>query len=249
MTYIPEKAKQIALARLDLVHKWLEFRRKSNIKIQADYDFVKLHNTTESHLREVLGKVSRGSLHRWNAMLSGSEDYEKLLPQYRYSKIDEFRTTLTDEEIKIFMSLLLHSNRISIGKATALAVFTSSEVENKDIILKSVSEIFMKDYAENFCKPNTIKTYTAILRTNVIPILGNKKVREICTEDIRRFYTICKRCGMGERRLKNSLALLNQILKYCKREKLAKTDCEFQVRRLTDKNKFSINRIIFEENL
>lgn len=24
--FIPEKAKQIALARLDLVHKWLEFR-------------------------------------------------------------------------------------------------------------------------------------------------------------------------------------------------------------------------------
>jgi hypothetical protein len=129
------------------------------------------------------------------------------------------------------------------------AVFTNSKAENKDITLKSVSEIFMKDYATNFCKPNTIKTYTAILRTNVIPILGNKKVREICTEDIRRFYTICKRRGMGERRLKNSLALLNQILKYCKREKLAKINCDFQVRRLTDKNKFSINRIIFEENI
>lgn len=129
------------------------------------------------------------------------------------------------------------------------AVFTNSEAENKNITLKTVSEIFMRDYATNFCKPNTIKTYTAILRTNVIPILGNKKVREICTEDIKRFYTICKRRGMGERRLKNSLALLNQILKYCKRENLAKTDCEFQVRRLTDKNKFSINRIIFEENI
>lgn len=129
------------------------------------------------------------------------------------------------------------------------AVFTNTETENKNITLKSASEIFMKDYASNFCKPNTIKTYTAILRTNVIPILGNKKVREICTEDIKRFYTICKRRGMGERRLKNSLALLNQILKYCKREKLAKTDCDFQVRRLTEKNKFSINRIIFEENI
>lgn len=129
------------------------------------------------------------------------------------------------------------------------AVFTSSEAENKNITLKAVSEIFMKDYVANFCKLNTIKTYTAILRTNIIPILGNKKVREINTEDIKRFYTICKRRGIGERRLKNSLALLNQILKYCKREKLAKTDCEFQVRRLTDKNKFSINRIIFEENI
>ena len=125
------------------------------------------------------------------------------------------------------------------------AVFTSSEAENKNMTLKTVSEIFMKDYAAKFCKLNTIKTYTAILRTNVIPILGNKKVQEISAEDIKRFYTICKRRGMGERRLKNSLALLNQILKYCKRENLAKTDCEFQVRRLTDKNKFSINRIIF----
>ena len=50
------------------------------------------------------------------------------------------------------------------------AVFTNSEAENKNITLKSVSEIFMKDYAANFCKPNTIKSYTAILRTNVIPI-------------------------------------------------------------------------------
>ena len=133
MTYVPEKAKQIALARLDLVHKWLEFRRKSNIKIQADYDFVKLHNTTDSHLRQVLGKVSRGSLHRWNAMLDGSEDYEKLLPQYRYSKIGEFRTTLTDEEIKIFMSLLLHSNRFSIGKATTLTKYKLKE-QGQDFI-------------------------------------------------------------------------------------------------------------------
>ena len=131
--FIPEKAKQIALARLDLVHKWLEFRRKSNIKIQADYDFVKLHNTTDSHLRQVLGKVSRGSLHRWNAMLDGSEDYEKLLPQYRYSKIGEFRTTLTDEEIKIFMSLLLHPNRFSIGKATALTKYKLKE-QGQDFI-------------------------------------------------------------------------------------------------------------------
>jgi hypothetical protein len=30
--FTPEKSKQIALARLDLIHKWLEFK-KSNIKI------------------------------------------------------------------------------------------------------------------------------------------------------------------------------------------------------------------------
>ncbi len=127
INFTPEKSKQIALARLDLIHKWLEFRKKSTNKLQADYDFVKLHNTSSSHLFEILGKISRGSLHRWYAVLNGTEDYTKLLPQYKYSKVDEYRTVLTDEEIKIFMSLLLHPNRLSVGKATALTKYKLKE--------------------------------------------------------------------------------------------------------------------------
>ena len=125
--FTPEKSKQIALARLDLIHKWLEFRRKANNKLQADYDFVNLHNTSNSHLFQVIGKISRGSLHRWHAMLGGTDDYQKLLPQYKYSGVNEYRTVLTDEEIKIFMGLLLHPNRISIGKATALTKYKLRE--------------------------------------------------------------------------------------------------------------------------
>ncbi len=125
--FTPEKCKQIALARLDVVHQWLEFRKKSQNKLQADYDFVKLHNTSSSHLFEILGKISRGSLHRWLAMLNGTEDYTKLLPQYKYSTVLEYRTVLNDEEIKIFMGLLLHPNRLSIGKAIALTKYRLKE--------------------------------------------------------------------------------------------------------------------------
>ena len=123
VTYTPEKSKKIALARLDLLNQWKEFRRKSENKLQADYDFVNLHNTSNSHLFQILGKISRGSLHRWNTILNGTEDYTKLIPQYQYSKVDEYRTILTDEEIKIFMGLLLHPNRICIGKAIALTKY------------------------------------------------------------------------------------------------------------------------------
>ena len=125
--FTPEKSKQIALARLDIVHQWLEFRKKSQNKLQADYDFVKLHNTSNSHLFDILGKISRGSLHRWFAMLNGTEDYTKLLPQYKYSSVDDYRTVLNDEEIKIFMGLLLHPNRLSIGKAIALTKYKLKE--------------------------------------------------------------------------------------------------------------------------
>lgn len=125
--FTPEKSKQIALARLDLIYKWIEFRKKSTNKLQADYDFVNLHNTSNSHLFQILGKISRGSLHRWYAMLGSTDDYQKLLPQYKYSKIDEYRTVLTNEEIKIFMGLLLHPNRLSIGKAIALTKYKLKE--------------------------------------------------------------------------------------------------------------------------
>ena len=125
--FTPEKCKQIALARLDVVHKWLEFRKQSQNKLQADYDFVKLHNTSNSHLFEILGKISRGSLHRWFAMLNGTEDYTKLLPQYKYSSVNDYRTVLNDDEIKIFMGLLLHPNRLSIGKAISLTKYRLKE--------------------------------------------------------------------------------------------------------------------------
>ena len=125
--FTPEKSKQIALARLDIVHQWIEFRKKSKNKLQADYDFVKLHNTSDSYLFEILGKISRGSIHRWFAMLNGTEDYTKLLPQYKYSSVNDYRTVLNDEEIKIFMGLLLHPNRLSIGKAIALTKYKLKE--------------------------------------------------------------------------------------------------------------------------
>ena len=125
--YTPEKAKQNALAKLDLLRKWQEFRRKAVNKLQADYDFVKLHNTSNSYLFNVLGKISRGSLHRWKTMLNGTEDYTRLIPNYKYVSVNEYRTCLTDEEIKIFMGLLLHPNRICIGKAIALTKYKLKE--------------------------------------------------------------------------------------------------------------------------
>ena len=118
--FTPEKCKQIALARLDVVHKWLEFRKKSQNKLQADYDFVKLHNTSNSHLYEILGKISRGSLHRWRALLDYNKDWTALVGQYKYSTRKEYRTTLNEEQIKIFIQILLSPSAFSIGKAISL---------------------------------------------------------------------------------------------------------------------------------
>ena len=148
--FTPEKSKKIALARLDIVHQWLDFRKKSTNKLQADYDFVNLHNTSNSYLFEILGKISRGTLHRWKNILNGTEDYTKLIPQYRYAKVDEYRTCLTDEEIKIFMGLLLHPNRICIGKAIALTKYKLQQQGQSYI----PADITFRKYANWFKKNN-----------------------------------------------------------------------------------------------
>lgn len=148
--FTPEKSKKIALARLDLLNQWKEFRRKSDNKLQTDYDFVNLHNTSNSYLFEILGKISRGTLHRWKNTLNGTEDYTKLIPQYRYAKVDEYRTCLTDEEIKIFIGLLLHPNRICIGKAIALTKYKLKEQGQSYI----PADITFRKYANWFKKNN-----------------------------------------------------------------------------------------------
>ena len=148
--FTPEKSKKIALARLDLLNQWKEFRRKSDNKLQADYDFVNLHNTSNSHLFEILGKISRGTLHRWKSALNGTEDYSKLIPQYKYAKVDEYRTCLTDEEIRIFMGLLLHPNRLCIGKAIALTKYKLKEQGQSYI----PADITFRKYANWFKKNN-----------------------------------------------------------------------------------------------
>ena len=144
--YTPEKAKQNALAKLDLIRKWQDFRRKAVNKLQADYDFVKLHNSSNSYLFNVLGKISRGSLHRWKASLDGTEDYTRLIPNYKYVSVNEYRTCLTDEEIKIFMGLLLHPNRICIGKAIALTKYKLKEQDQSFI----PADITFRRYAKWF---------------------------------------------------------------------------------------------------
>ena len=148
--FTPEKSKKIALARLDLLNQWKEFRRKSDNKLQADYDFVNLHNTSNSHLFEVLGTISRGTLHRWKNIINETEDYTKLIPQYRYAKVNEYRTCLTDEEIKIFMGLLLHPNRLCIGKAIVLTKYKLQQQGQSYI----PADITFRKYANWFKKNN-----------------------------------------------------------------------------------------------
>jgi len=61
--FIPDTAKTIALARVDLILDWQKFRNKPKPKQKSDKLFIDLYNSGEylKNVFAVIGKTSRGS--------------------------------------------------------------------------------------------------------------------------------------------------------------------------------------------
>jgi putative transposase len=149
--FIPETAKTIALARVDLILDWQKFRDKQKPKQKGDKVFLDLYNSGEylKNVFEIIGKTSRGSLQRWHRTYLEHETWEVLVPQYKYTTFNEYRTILSEEEIGIFLKLLLHPNQFNIGKA-----------------IKLTTHILEKRGFENIPKPVTFRRYAEWFRRN-----------------------------------------------------------------------------------
>ena len=107
----------------------------------------------------------------------------------------------------------------------------------------------LENYAKNNCKYSTFRKYRSVLKYHILPFFRDKMLNYITCNDIQEFYYFCKERNLPPKVLKNTLALLNQVIKYFQNLGIIDRSCNFQVRRLSDKNKFSINRIIFERDL
>ena len=151
-SFVPDTAKTIALARIDLIKQWGTFRIKYSPLHQGDKLFLEMYNSGEylKRLFNILGKTSCGSLKRWKLTYDEFGTWEYLVPQYKYSSINNHKTILTDEMINIFLKFLLHPNKFSIGKAISLTIqiLKNNEVQNIPSI------ITFRRYAENFRKHN-----------------------------------------------------------------------------------------------
>ena len=75
--------------------------------------------------------------------------------------------------------------------------------------------------------------------------IGTKLLAKL-NDDIKSFYVECKNRNLCAKRIKNTLALLNQLLKYYQNRGIISKKCVFQVKRLTNENKFDESRIVFE---
>ena len=113
-------------------------------------------------------------MQRWHRSYSEYESWEALVPQYNYTSFQEYRTILTEEEIGIFLKLLLHPNQFSIGKAIKL----TTHILEKRGVENVPQSITFRRYAEYFKKNNYDKW--------VLMREGEKSLRDCVMPYIKR---------------------------------------------------------------
>ncbi len=166
----PDKAKVIALARLDLLNLWKQERKNQQNKTQFDKDFLSAYNAQVLYpeIYAKLGNVSIGTLQRWKRILGNSNNYELLIPNYHYE--DYSRTCLTEHEKQIFLKLLLHPNRFSIGKAISLTQYVLKTQGQEYIPAPPTFRRFANWYKANyFDKWTLLRDGEKALKEDVIP--------------------------------------------------------------------------------
>ena len=143
---ISENQRKMALAKYDLVNLWLDYRKefkanKYETSSQTiNQKFVEMYNSgmLYENVFKVLGTISEGTLYRWKRILGYNQDWTALVGQYKYSTRKEYNTSLNEEQIKIFLNILLSPNNFSIGKAISLTKHILQE-RGYDILPKDVT--------------------------------------------------------------------------------------------------------------
>lgn len=127
---------------------------------------------------------------------------------------------------------------------TEFGVFIKPVITNNILIFDKAVDIFLNNYAKVNCTPETYRTYVSIFKMNILPFFKEQELNSIRNEDIIAFYKNCEQRNLGNRRFKNTLALLNQLIKYFQNRGVIDKKCIFQVKRLTAKTNFSLNNLI-----
>ena len=180
---------------------------------------------------------------------------EKLAKHLKEFTIDEIEM-IAECDCKTELEQLLNDSKIIFEQGLykyqeqrlkqEFIICTKQIVNYQVITFDAAIEYFLENYAKNNCKYNTFRRYRTILRYHISPFFKNKNLNDITCNDIQEFYYFSKSRNLPPKALKNTLALLNQMIKYFQNLGIIDRTCNFQVRRLSDKTNFTVDRIIFE---
>ncbi|MBQ2870409.1 transposase [bacterium] len=155
---------------MDLLNLWKNQHKNQQNKTQFDTDFLCAYNAQVLYpeIYAKLGRVSIGTLQRWKRVLGNSNNYELLIPNYHYEYYS--RTCLTEYEKQIFLKLLLHPNKFSIGKAISLTQYVLKSQGQEYIPAPPTFRRFANWYKANyFDKWTLLREGEKALKEEVIP--------------------------------------------------------------------------------
>ena len=116
---VPEKAKKLALAKVDLIRHWQNYRSGFKNKKQGDAEFVFSYNANalNKDLFKIVGKVSLASLYRWQKDLKANYgDYRCLICEYKYGAESVITTTaMTPLEQTMLLNKLFNPAKMQVG--------------------------------------------------------------------------------------------------------------------------------------
>lgn len=126
------------------------------------------------------------------------------------------------------------------------------EIIDKNISSKN-SDITVIDACEEFLrikyktlKPMSYQTYKTFIYAQIVPYFKNFQLRDLTIQDTQNFQRYMQENRVSERRIKNILCLLNQIIKYFQDEGYIDKTCVFEVKRVSNIAKRQI-RILTRE--
>src|SRR5574344_70743 len=105
------------------------------------------------------------------------------------------------------------------------------QCKSSEITVIEACEMFLKT-KENNTTSQTFKTYKSFINAQIIPYFSKCILKNITVADIQKFKFFMQNNKISERRIKNILTLLNQIIKYFQNEGIIQHTCVFEVKRL-----------------
>src|SRR5574344_2177686 len=132
--------------------------------------------------------------------------------------------------------ILIIAKRLKTFTAEDIIMF--SELDENEVInflensenIKQCGKYF--EYAEIPKTVDKFKTYKSFINAQIIPYFSKCILKNITVADIQKFKFFMQNNKISERRIKNILTLLNQIIKYFQNEGIIQHTCVFEVKRL-----------------
>ncbi len=107
------------------------------------------------------------------------------------------------------------------------------ECKNSDITVIQACEMFLKTKHQTLTE-QSYQAYKTFIYSKIIPYYKDILLKDITIQDVQSFKRHLQENNVTEPRIKNILALLNQIIKHFQNEGYIEKTCVFEVKRITN---------------